>query len=118
MDIGELDLRLDHEKDKKLTRQYISFRKLIAELKKREMPPETVNSINRNIEKINAFSGSKKDLRKQIRKSQSSILALIEKELNLVTKNLYRMRWMVIGMAIGAGMDKKACEEGRQLPGN
>lgn len=100
MEIKELDLRLDNEKDKKLSSQYTSFRKLIAELKKREMPPEIVNSINRNIEKINSFSGSKKDLRKQIRKSQSSTLQLIEKELKLVTKNLYRMRWMVIGMSI------------------
>lgn len=48
------------------------------------------------------------------------ILKLIEKELKLVPKNSYRNRWMAIGMSafgvpIGAGMDKKAFEEGRQL---
>ncbi len=38
-------------------------------------------------------------MRKRIRKSQSNILKLIEKELKLVPKNLYRSRWMAIGMS-------------------
>jgi hypothetical protein len=83
-------------------------------------------------------------LRKHIRKTQSGILKLIEKELKLVTKNHYRKTWLAvgmaafgiplgvafgtsignmgllgiglpIGMAIGSGMDKKAVESGRQL---
>ena len=148
MDIKELDIKPNIEQDKKLTNKYVYFEKLIDELKRREMPSEIMNSINQNIEDINSFSGSNKDLRKQIRKSQSNILKLIEKELKLVPKNLYRARWMaigmsvfgvplgmafgvsldnmaflgigipigmVIGMAIGAGMDKKAFEEGRQI---
>jgi len=148
MDIKELDKRPNIEQDKKLTNKYVYFDKLIDELKKRELPSEIVNSVNQNIEDINSFSGSNKELRKQIRKSQSNILKLIEKELKLVPKNLYRTRWMAIGMsvfgipmgaafgasfdnmsflaigipigmvigiAIGAGMDKKAFEEGRQI---
>lgn len=148
MEIINLDIKPKDEQDKKLTKKYSCFSNLINELKKRKMPAEIVNSINQNIEAINSFSGSNKELRKQIRKSQANILKLIEKELNLVPKNLYRTRWlaigmsvfgvplgvvfgtslgnmgllgigipigMVIGMAIGAGMDKKAFEEGRQL---
>jgi hypothetical protein len=38
-------------------------------------------------------------LRKQIKKTQSSILKLIEKELKLVTKNHYRNTWLAVGMA-------------------
>ncbi len=81
------------------------------------MPSEIVNLINQNIDEINSFSGSNKDLQKQIRKSQSNILKLIEKELKLVPKNLYRTRWMVIGMtvfgvplgmAFGASLDNMA----------
>lgn len=38
-------------------------------------------------------------MRKQIRKIQSGILKLIEKELKLVTKNHYRNTWLALGMA-------------------
>ena len=40
---------------------------------------------------------------------------MIETEQKPVPKNTYRNRWMAIGIAIGAGMDKKALKEGRQL---
>ncbi len=117
MDIKELNIRSNIEQDKKLTNKYVYFEKLLDELKKREMPSEIVNLINQNIDEINSFSGSNKDLQKQIRKSQSNILKLIEKELKLVPKNLYRTRWMVIGMtvfgvplgmAFGASLDNMA----------
>lgn len=38
-------------------------------------------------------------MRKQIRKTQASILKLIEKELKLVARNHYRNTWLAIGMA-------------------
>jgi len=148
MEIKELDKITNIDQDTKLKSKFISFEKLINELKKRGIPSEIANSVNQNIEDINSFSGSNKNLRNQICKSRTNILKLIEKELNLVPKNLYRGRWMaigmsifgvpmgvafgvslnnmgflaigipigmVIGMAIGAGMDKKAFEEGRHL---
>ncbi len=148
MDIKQLDKRPDIEQDKKLLKKFVYCERLIVELKKREIPSESVSIVNQNIEEINSFSGSNKGLGKQIRKSQSNIFKLLEKELNLVPKNLYQTRWMVIGMsvfgaplgiafgtilgnmgllgigipigmvlglAIGAGMDKKALDEGRQL---
>jgi len=148
MEIIGLDKKAKLEQDKKLRNKFVYFEKLIDELKKRELPSEIVNSVNQNIEDINSFSGSNKNLRKQIRKSQYNILKLIEKELKLVPKNLYRTRWMAIGMsafgipmgtafgasfhnmsflamgipigmvigiAIGTGMDKKAFEEGKQI---
>ncbi len=148
MEIKDLTKRPNIEQDKKLMSKYVYFEKLIVELKRREIALEIVNSVNQNIEEINSFLGSNKELRKQIRKSQSNIFKLIEKELKLVPKNLYRSRWMaigmsvfgvplgvafgtilgnmgllgigipigmVVGMALGAGMDKKAFEEGRQL---
>jgi hypothetical protein len=148
MEIKDLIKRPIVEQDKKLKKSYSIFENLVDELKKKKIPEEIVNPINQDIEEINSFSGSNKDLRKRISKSQSNILKLIEKELKLVPKNLYRQRWlaigmsafgiplgvafgaslgnmaflgigipigMVIGMAVGAGMDKKAFEEGRQL---
>lgn len=148
MDIIELNEKPVIEQNKKLHKRFSIFKKLIAELKKKEIPPEIVKSINKQIEELNAFSGLDKALLKQMRKSVGGILRLIEKELKLVPKNLYRNRWMAIGMSgfgvpigiafgvsldnmgllaigigvglaigivVGAGMDKKAFTEGRQL---
>ena len=136
------------DQDKKLKKSYAIFENLVDELKQKKISEEILNPINQDIEEINSFSGSPKELRKRIIKSQSNILKLIEKELKLVPKNFYRNRWlaigmsafgiplgvafgatldnmaflgigipigMAIGMAVGAGMDKKAFEEGRQL---
>lgn len=97
--IKELDKRLNIEQDKKLKNKYVYFEKLIDELNKKEIPSEIATTVNQNIEAINSFSGSNKNLKKQIRKSQSNIFKLIEKELKLVPKNLYRTRWMAIGMS-------------------
>ncbi len=55
--------------------------------------------INTGIDQINSFSEPEKELRKQIRKTQSGILKLIERELKLVTKNHYRNTWLAVGMA-------------------
>jgi F0F1-type ATP synthase assembly protein I len=101
MNIKEIDKKPDIGKDKKLMRKFSDFEKLINELKKREVPSEIVNSVNQDIDDINAFVGSNRDLLKQLRKKQSGIMKLIEKELKLVTKNYYRNMWLALGMAFG-----------------
>lgn len=148
MKIIELTKRKNIDQDERLKSKYDGLEKLINALTKRDLPSKTGAEINQFIGAINAFTGSNKELRKQIRKSYHKILRLVEKELKLVPKNLYRSRWMaigisifgvpmgaafgasmdnmsflgigipigmVLGMAIGSGMDKKAAEEGRQL---
>ncbi|MGA9239275.1 hypothetical protein [Robiginitalea sp.] len=99
MEIKELTRRPSIEQDKRLKKSYAIFENLIDELKKKKIPGELLNSINQDIEEINSFSGSNKDLRKRISKLQSNILKLIEKELKLVPKNFYRNRWLAIGMS-------------------
>lgn len=104
MNIKELYKRPNIEQDKKLKNKYIFFNKLINELKKKEIPSAIVTSVNRDIEGINSFSGSNKDLLKQLRKAESSILKLIEQELKLVTINHYRNRLMALGIAFGVSL--------------
>ncbi|MBC7889731.1 MAG: hypothetical protein H7Z13_17790 [Ferruginibacter sp.] len=58
-----------------------------------------MNAVNHHIEEINFFTGSDKDLLKQLKNSQAAILKLIEKELKLVTKNHYRNIWLALGMS-------------------
>jgi len=102
MEIHELNKRPNIEQNIKLNRQFIQFEKLIFELKTKEIPDEIVIFINNNIEEIN--SNSEKELKKQIKKTQTKILKLIEKELHLVTKNHYRNTWFILGMAMGVAI--------------
>ena len=99
MEIKELKKRPSIDQNKKLISAYAQFDTLLTELKNKELPEEIVKHMNTGIDQINSFSESEKELRKQIRKTQTGILKLIEKELKLVTKNHYRNTWLAVGMA-------------------
>ena len=100
MKITQLKKRPNIGQDKKLNDKFTHFEKLINELKKKEIPSDIVSSINQYIEEVNSFLGSNKYFRVQIRKSQNSILKLINKELKLIPKNFYLFRWMSMGISI------------------
>jgi len=100
MEIKELKNRPDIDQHKKLYASYNQFDKLLMELRRKELTNETVNSINDRIARINSVTGSEKELRKQIKNTQSGIIKLIEKEHKLVTKNHYRNTWLAVGMAV------------------
>lgn len=99
MEIKELIKRPGIDQNKRLFASYSQFDKLLLELRKKELPEEIVNSINDGIVQVNSASESEKELRKQLKKTQSGILKLIEKELKLVPKNHYRNTWMALGTA-------------------
>ena len=100
MEIKKLKKIAAIEQNKKLIKAHAQFEKLLSELKKKELSKNVVISINNTIEEVNMVSESDKELRKQIRKAQTNILKLIEKEHKLVTKNHYRHNWLAIGMAV------------------
>lgn len=99
MKIIELIRRVNLETGDKLIAHYEFFENLIRELNTRELPMEIINAINRDVEELNSFSGSNKDLLQGLIKKQTGILQLLEKELKLVTKGHYRNLWMSLGMA-------------------
>lgn len=99
MGINELKKRKGIGENKQLIDTYIQFEKLLTQLRKRKLPDEVVQAINTNIDLIDPDPGTEEDLRKQLRKTQSDILRLIEKELKLVPKNHYRNIWMSLGIA-------------------
>ena len=99
MGINELRKRKGIGENKQLIDAYIQFEKLLTQLRKRKLPDEVVQAINTNIDLIDPDPGTEEDLRKQLRKTQSDILRLIEKELKLVTKNHYRNVWLALGIA-------------------
>lgn len=99
MGINELRKRKGIGENKQLIDAYIQFEKLLTQLRKRKLPDEVVQAINTNIDLIDPDPGTEEDLRKQLRRTQSDILRLIEKELKLVPKNHYRNVWLALGIA-------------------
>jgi len=99
MEINNLNNRPTFEKNAKLNRKYIQFENLLNELKRKELTTEIIGSINQDIEQINVRTNSEKELGKQLRKRQTNILRIIEKELKLVPKNHYRNTWLALGMS-------------------
>jgi hypothetical protein len=96
MEIKDLKNRPNTDQNDPL---YTQFKKLLAELKKKELSEEVISPINSQIDQINAVSESPKELRKQLKKSLSTILKFIEKEYKIVPKNHYRNTWLGVGMA-------------------
>jgi hypothetical protein len=99
MDIKELKNRPEIDRHEKLNASFNQFDKLLKELRAKELPNETVKSINSEIDQVNSASESDNDLIKQIKSAQSHIIKIIEKKHKLVTKNHYRNTWLAIGMA-------------------
>ncbi|MEQ8238575.1 MAG: hypothetical protein RIA69_05140 [Cyclobacteriaceae bacterium] len=100
MEIKTLTKKPDNSQNTKLQNIFSQFERLLAELKKMELPDNIIISINSGIEQINAASGAEKEWIKQIKRTQTAILKILEKELKLVTKDHYRNTWLAVGMSV------------------
>ena len=87
------------EQDKSVQLAYSPFEILLLELRKRQLPDTLTLSINQHIEALNANSDTGTTWRKAVKKAQTSILKMLEKEIKVVPKNHYRKLWMVVGMS-------------------
>lgn len=83
----------------KLKGIYSKFNGLIDELNSKELPDNTIDSINLDIEEMNSASPNMKGVSGYLLKKQTKILRLIEKEHKIVAKNYYRNLWMALGMS-------------------
>jgi len=85
--------------DIKLSQIYDQFDTLLKELRKRVLPDSIIQTINNEVEEINTYNSlTTNDLIKLIKKKQTAILRLIEKDLKLVPENYYRTLWLALGM--------------------
>lgn len=100
MEITELKKRPEIAQNEKATRAYNQLNKLLSELGKHKLPNKIVTFLNHEIKKLNSASALEKKWVKQVRKTQTNIARLAEKELKLVTKNHYRNTWLAIGMVV------------------
>lgn len=93
---GVKNLAADH----RLNQLYNQFDLLLTELRKKQLPDAIVATINKEVEEINTSDSlTTNDLRKVIKKKQTAILKILEKELKLVPKNYYRTLWLALGMS-------------------
>ncbi len=99
MDIKELKKLPGQDPGRRLVRLHAQLTTLLEELRGRELSVDVIGAINQEIDRVNAASGTHKAFRKQLKNSQTQILQLLRKELNLVTKYYYRNTWMALGMA-------------------
>ena len=99
MVITQLNPRPEIEQNKRLSKNFTQFERLLNVLGTRELPDAMTVYINNEINLINSTTGSEKALAKQVSTSQSGILKQLEKELKLVTKNHYRNLWLPLGMS-------------------
>jgi hypothetical protein len=83
----------------KLDKKADVFEKLLNELRSRDLPTSMIESINQQVALVHSSGIDEKTFAKQLSKSQSFILKLLEKELKIVPKNYYRTTFMSIGMA-------------------
>lgn len=99
MELKNLLERPSIQENKKLNAAYSQLNALLLELAARDLPDQIVDSINKEIDELNAIPDDSKKLRNKIRQKQSNIVKTLEKELKIVTKGHYRNTWLAVGMA-------------------
>ncbi|UQD55520.1 hypothetical protein [Flavobacterium sp. K5-23] len=100
MNLIELKERQNISNNIKLNKIYIHFGNILKELDKKGLPLNIIENINQDIEELNSSSLAHNDLSKLVKKKQTNILRVIEKELKIVTKNHYRNLWLALGMSV------------------
>jgi len=84
----------------KVVNAYLQLAKLLNLLTIKELPEDTVELINQEIEQLNAIPDEDKYLFRKIKAKENSIVKLVENKHKIVPKNYYKKLWMVLGMSV------------------
>lgn len=98
MPLNSFNPKYQENQSERLKKRILKFQQLIKALGEKEIPEQTLESVNSEIDKVNQAQ-SETELTKQLQKSFRKILIISEKELNLVAKDYYRNMWLAIGMS-------------------
>jgi len=99
MKIIELNEVQHTSENSKLPALYTQFQKLLEELRKKELPDTLIESINQDIEELNATTLTDNKLRKLFKEKQTKIVRVVEKEVKIVPQKYYMTLWLAIGMS-------------------
>lgn len=86
------------EESKSLKKRYNQINDLIDIINQKEIPEDIETTINEWIIELDKNHGTAKLFSINIRRTQTKMLSLLEKDLKMVTKHHYRNSWMAIGM--------------------
>jgi len=92
--------RQDISENLKASNAYRQLGKLLNALEVKELPTETVDLINNEIEQVNSISIIDKYFVKATKEKENRIIKLIEKKHKIVPINYYRKLWMILGMSV------------------
>lgn len=98
MKLTDLKPRPAIKNNTKLNNKYLQFEKFIAALKQKELSNNVFTALQSLIEELNRVPDN--ELKKELRKKQTNIIKILEKEMKIVPKNYYRNLWMALGMSI------------------
>ncbi|WP_294285078.1 hypothetical protein [uncultured Chryseobacterium sp.] len=99
MEILKLYLKPELLTEHKTNRLYQQWQTLLGSLGDKKISAKTAETINQEVEAINATSLRDKSLQNLLKVKQTFILTLLEKEEKLVPKNHYRNRWLALGLS-------------------
>ncbi|WP_373400158.1 hypothetical protein V8V91_11460 [Algoriphagus halophilus] len=100
MSITPLSFKSSFEENPKLAKPASKLRSLLISIEKKGIPASVESKINEIITGVNEFPGPDPLLIKQIKLAKTSILKLLEKELNIFPKNHFQTQWMALGMSV------------------
>jgi hypothetical protein len=84
----------------KTSNLYQQLVNLLKALEEKELPIETVDLIDKEIEQLNSISDEGKYFKKAIKEKENKIIQILEKKHKIVPKNYYRRLWMLLGMSV------------------
>jgi hypothetical protein len=79
---------------------YQQLSKLLSALAQKELPADTVEFVNQEIDRLNAVPGMERDFVKTTKACQQRVIKEMEKKHKIVPKNYYRQLWMILGMSV------------------
>jgi hypothetical protein len=78
---------------------YQQLGKLLNALEVKELPTETVDLINQEIEQLNSIADIDKYFVKATKEKEKRVIKLVEKKHKIVPKFYYKKLWMILGMS-------------------
>jgi len=83
----------------KLKNSLTQLQVLIAAIEQKELTNSALEKLNNEIDSFNSIDDSNPSLQKAIKKTETQLLKILDKELKIVPINHYRKLWMVLGMS-------------------
>ena len=83
----------------KASNSYEQLGKLLNALELKNLPTETVDFIEQEVEQLNSIVDIDKYFVKVIKEKENRVIKMVEKKHKIVPRNYYKKLWMILGMS-------------------